>query len=262
MPSLLKFQRDFATSVFAQGATTPPTSRRSALFSVYRNNVFSNFREALRATYPAVEQLVGADFFEHAACRFVPNQPSTSGDLQRYGEGFAEFFETFPGTRSLPYLCDTAELEWLIHESFHAADHAPLPLSQLTQIAPEDGDRLMFVLHPACRLIASNYPIHRIWHANQPGRDGVVDLGNVEMGGVWLLVRRRGFAVELESITRGEFTLLSLLATGQRFARACEHVLRSEPEFDVAAFLRRHVMNATLVDFYVIKGDDDGIGSQ
>lgn len=262
MPSLLEFQRDFATSVFVHRATTLPASRRSALFSVYRNNVFNNFHEALRAIYPVVEQLVGADFFEHAARRFVPTQPSTNGDLQRYGEGYPEFLESLPGTESLPYLHDAARLEWLIHESFHAAEHTPLSLSRLTQIAPEDGDSVTFILHPACRLIASSYPIHRIWQANQLGGDGVVDLGNVEKGGVRLLVRRRGFAVGLEALTRGEFALFSLLASGQRFARACDHVLQSEPEFDVAAFLQRHVMNATLVDFCLIKGDENGIGSQ
>lgn len=263
MSSLLEFQRDFAASLFDQpraprvAQPAEPTPRR-ALFGVYRNNVFSNFREALHATFPVVEQLVGKEFFEHAARRFVRSQPSRSGDLQRYGEGYPEFLAAFPGVESLPYLPDVAQLEWLMHEAFHAPEHAPLSLLRLAEVAPDDCDDLVFVLHPACRLLASDYPVHQIWQANQPEGDGAV---NLAAGCVRLLVRRAGYSVRLDPLGRGEFALLSLLASGQCFARACEHVFASDRDFDVAAFLRQHVLSGTLCDFR-LQGSDRAVAKE
>ncbi|MGI9047147.1 MAG: HvfC/BufC family peptide modification chaperone [Burkholderiales bacterium] len=140
MHSLRDLQRTFAASLLASAhcdaILARPGMDADARLGIYRNNVFSNYREALRAVYPVIERLVGSEFFRHAADRFIATHESVNGYLHRFGEGFADFLQGFPGAEHLVFLSDTAHLEWLIHESFHAADHAPLALRRLAEIGP------------------------------------------------------------------------------------------------------------------------------
>lgn len=256
MPSLRELQSAFVEAVFARDedaavevvrkALAPPTAR---CFEVYRNNTLTNFTEALRAVYPVVERLVGAEFFAHVARRYVRDTPSVSGDLHRFGASFPELLAAHPACRELVYLPDTARLEWSMHEAFHAADHTPLDLSRLAAVPPDRYDALRFCLHPACRLLASPYPIHRIWQVNQEdaGETATVDLAE---GGVRLLVARPSDGVELELLSAAEFAALSALASNEALGAAFERAQQQDADFDAGRFLRRRVVARTLVDFH------------
>ena len=256
MLSLREMQQEFVQSVFGR---EPPLGIRSIAgekpdaadrLAIYRNNVFSNLSEALRDVYPVVEKLVGEAFFRSAADRFIRLYPSASGDLHRFGESFAEFLADDRAAAELIYLPDIARLEWLIHESFHAADHPPLELSRLAQLTEAQCRLLVFALHPACRLFASPYPVQRIWQVNQPDYSGEnkVDLAE---GGVNLLICRNDFIVQLMPVTPGEFVVLSCIARGGHFAAAGETVVKTEPQFDAGTFLQKFILCGALVDFQI-----------
>lgn len=245
MGSLREFQARFLEALHGDG-TAPELLPDPARLDIYRNNMFGCRREALRAAYPVVERLVGAEFFRHAANRFARAYPSRSGDLGDYGTEFADFLAGFPGAASLAYLPDTARLEWRLHEASRAADRAPLALDRLARVPPSLLGALVLVMHPACRLLASPYPVHRIWQANQPGEDGVVDLAE---GGVRLLVRRRADEVTMAPLGAGEFAMLEELAAYRSFAHAYARAEEAEPGFDVADFLARHGTGGTWADF-------------
>ena len=99
MPSLLDVQRGFRTAVLAADASLPPslinggTVSAAARLGVYRNNVIGNLTRALRLSFPAVDRLVGEDFFAAAAQRFIEASPPHAADLNQYGEDFAESAE-------------------------------------------------------------------------------------------------------------------------------------------------------------------------
>jgi hypothetical protein len=255
MPSLRELQTAFVDAIFGreadaeanafQEALTPPTKR---CFEVYRNNTFSNFTEALRAVYPVIERLVGTEFFAHAARRYVRDTPSISGDLHRFGATFPEFLAAHPACRELVYLPDTARLEWLMHEAFHAADHAPLDLTRLAAVPPDHYDALRFCLHPTCRLLVSAYPIHRIWQVNQAdsSETSTVDLAE---GGVRLLIARPAASVELEVASAAEFAALDALAHEETLGEAFDRAQDQDTSFDAKQFLRRRVVARTLVNF-------------
>lgn len=251
MPSLRELQSAFVDGVFADAAPvcaafTPATER---CFEVYRNNTFTNFTEALRAVYPVIERLVGDEFFTYAARRYVRDTPSISGDLHRFGAAFAELLAVLPACRELVYLPDTARLEWLMHEAFHAADHPPFDLRRLAALPPGRDDALRFCLHPACRLLASPYPVHRIWQVNQTGAAEQTPPVDLAEGGVHLLVARPRASVELELLAPAEFAALAALAQGQPLAAVFECACREDPAFDAGQFLRRRVAAHTLVGF-------------
>ena len=223
-------------------------SRRLA---AYRNNVFHNYCEALRAVYPVVERLVGEDFLSAAAACYIATHPSISGDLHDYGRDFGAFLEGFGPAAALPYLGDVARLEWLWHECFHAAEHPPLSLQALAAVAEESPDALRFRLHPACRFLASPYPVGKIWSVNQPewAGDRCVD---IEADGcARLLLRRDGFAVVIESLGDGDFAMLLALRDGTALGPACERACAADAQFDLSAFLQRQVQSRVIVDFAV-----------
>lgn len=253
---LRELQHAFVEGVFTRGEDSilpwivPDGRSASSRFAVYRNNVFHNFREALRDVYPVIERLVGSDFFDCAADRYTGAFPSESGDLHRFGGAFAQFLASYPPAAALPYLPDTARLEWFAHLAFHAADHPPLSVERLRLLAADDYDRLQFRLHPACHLLASDYPVHRIWEVNQPGYQGEGTV-NLALGAARLLVRRPHYAIEVEALTPGEFTLLAQLADGAALGEATARACAIDSGFDLGEALHKHVRTATLVDFVV-----------
>lgn len=217
---------------------------------IYRNNVFSNYRSALEAVYPVILRLVGTDYFRQAAHRYIQRYASVSGDIHHYGREFCELLASLPGAAELAYLPDVARLEWSIHEAFHAADNERLYPSRLQSIPAEDYPQLRFSLNPAARLLRSDYPIRRIWQVNLPDYQGDprVDLGE---GGEMLLVMRRNFVMQVEAIAAADAAALTSFQRGEMFGQALDAALSLDPDFDVGSFLKRFVLNETLVDFHV-----------
>ena len=256
MPALRDVQLAFIDAVVAgaeqaiagelrvRGGT--PASR----LAIYRNNTFSNLRGALRESYAVVHRLVGDAFFDHAADQFIATHPSSSGDLNEYGEGFAEFLAAYPHARELPYLPDVAHLDWARERAFYAPDATPLDPARLAEVAPERQGELRFRLNPAARLIDSPWPILAIWETNQPDYtgDGEADLG---AGGNWLLVTRRGLETLIESMPEAEYRFLAALAAGQGLADAADAALAADGSFDLGASLVRRVRLTDLVDFWL-----------
>jgi Putative DNA-binding domain len=216
--------------------------------NIYRNNVFSNYRSALEAIYPAIFSLVGADYFRAAAYRYVEHYPSFSGDIHHYGEQFAKLLESLPGAADLAYLPDVARLEWAIHAAFHAADCERLDLSRLQSIVPDDYSKLRFALNPAARLLKSDFPIRKIWQVNLPDYQGDqhVDLSE---GGENLLIMRRNFVMEVEAISSTEAVALDSFKRGETFDQALDAALCIDPKFEAGLFLQRYISNETIFDF-------------
>jgi hypothetical protein len=212
---------------------------------VYANTVRVNHRSALSATYPVVERLVGPDFFTYAAENFAKSYPSRSGSLDDYGVEFADFLESFAPAASLPYLPDVARLELLVDQLMVAEDD-PRVRSVDAPLAAYDV-RLDHTLNltAGCRLVNSDFPIHRIWQVNQPGfeDEGTIDLAE---GGALLLVRRNGFAIEIVSLERGEFAFLSAFAAGLSLGAAVASALAVEPRFDAAQSLYRRFSDGSV----------------
>lgn len=265
MPSLRDLQMQLVANLLdPRAASVAPHIAETAIpaperVGFYRNNVMSNFRETLRAVHPVIERLVGTHFFDRTADAYLRAHPSASGDLNLFSEHFADFVEAWAPAGGLPYLADVARLEWCIEQSFHSADRATLTVQDLAAVPAECQEKLRFELHPSCHLLASTWPIQRIWQANQPGapEDLAIDLAD---GGVFLLVRRHRHEVVIETLDRGGFSMLSLLAIGRPFDDAWRSAISVQPDFDLAAFLQKHVVAGVFADFGGRR--DDSIASE
>ena len=253
MRSLRELQQQFSEQIFLPEGDLaeeihPNGLPSAARLSIYRNNTFTGLSKALAAAYPVIERLVGADFFRHAAYEYIRQHPSQSGDLAHYGGAFPDFLAAFNATRKLVYLPDVARLEQAFNHAYNAADHAPLALSELAQLAPERYASLRFQLHPSASLLQSDYPVARIWEVNQTDYVGGqrVDLSS---GACQILIIRPQLAVKLRELGPGEYTLLAGLSAGCSFAEVCEHALQAQENFDVAAAFQRHVVQNTIASF-------------
>jgi len=260
MSALREIQLAFASAVLSgkfdemSKHLCVPNSTPERRLSIYRNNTLSNLNGAMRQVYPIVDKLVGAAFFDQAVRQFILECPSSSGDLNDYGDHFAEFLAAYQPAAELSYLPDVARLEWALEKAYYAADHGPLELSRLGMIPPERYNDLRLTLHPSIGLIQSDYPLQEIWRVHQSDYqgDGTVDL---HAGTVWLLITRRELECLIEPITQAEYIFLRCLHEGNSFIGAVTAALANDESFPLQERLALRVTQGDIVDFNVI-GDD------
>lgn len=244
MSQLASLQAGFMAAIVGEN---PPASAAAA---VYRRNVFATLRGALEDTYPVVRRLVGDAFMGEAARRYALAYPSTSGDLHAFGGEFGNFIDGYAPAHALAYLGDVARLEWACHESFHAADAAPLDWSALGGVSAERYGEIRFRLHPAARLLRSAHPVAAIWHANQPGRDGEI---GAAAGPEHVIVRRDGGEVLVATVAAHEWDFLDAVARGAAFraAAAAFDAPGAADGMALPAALARHVASGVIAGFFL-----------
>jgi len=213
--------------------------------AVYRNNTFITLTEALKATYPVVCRLVDERFFAYAAHAFIARHPPRNGRVAAYGAGFAHFLAGFAPARHLAYLPDVARLEWAMNEAYHAAGPMPLDPAALAPLGEEGIARLTFLPHPSVRLLASRFPVDRIWEANQPGRPGDADLDAAGDGGTRIVVQRPRLEVVYRPLPPGGFAFLRALVLGRTLLEAADEALRLDPGFDLQTALIDNLVAGT-----------------
>ncbi len=177
--------------------------------NIYRSSVRGIQTDALQAIYPVINALTGERFFRAMAQRYLIAHPSTSGDLHQLGDRLSDFLVSFGPAQALPYLPDVARLEWSWHRAFHAADTRAFDFAKLAQLPAEQQAHIKFALSPGTHLIASDYPIHLIWQANQSSStedDAVIELKDTTVA---LVIFRHGFDVVIESVGKEIFTFLT-----------------------------------------------------
>lgn len=204
-------------------------------FAVYRNNVTVSLIDALAATYPVLQALVGEEFFRAMAKEFVQANPPHSRIMAFYGLGFADFVAAFPPAASVPYLGDVARLEMARVQAYHAADVAPLEPATL-QAALADPETLMslqLVPHPSVQVIASPFAIFSLWAAHQ----GVGNLSSVDPEvGQTALVYRQGLEVDTLELAVGVGQFIGAINAGETLVDAAG-MASHDPAFDLTQAL-------------------------
>jgi hypothetical protein len=198
---------------------------------IYRNNAAATLVGALRLAYPAVEKLVGAEFFEGVARLFIERHPPRTAYLNDYGAELAGFLGAFPAAAELAYLPDVARLEWAVSSALNGPDAPALEPAALAGLAASEHGRVRFVPHPSLRLLSVRYPADVIWRAVLGGDDAV--LAAIELTVeplLWLLVHRGSEGVAMRRLTQEEADLTAILCSGAALSEAV-------PERDSSVFV-------------------------
>lgn len=250
---LRDLQRAIADSILSEhSAPLAPLIREDGLafdrrIQIYRNNTFISLTEALKTTFPVVCQLVDDRFFNYAAHTYIRERPPRVPCLSEFGADFADFLAGFAPAQHLVYLPDVARLEWAINSAYHAPDAPTLDPARIGA-APMGGyPRFIFVLHPSCRLLASDQPVSQIWRAHQP--DG--DLADIDLsaGGCRLLIDRHDADVRMLPLDRPGFAFVAALAEARPLQDAYESAAAVDAAFDLTGALRVHLSRGTFTDF-------------
>lgn len=212
--------------------------------AAYRRGIFGNLCSALVTSYPVVASIVGLPFFREAARLYILSNPSRSGDLNDYGDGFAEFLGDYPHARELPYLADVARLDWLAQATRNAPDRDATDMSILATIHAERYGDLVFALDPAHARIDSDWPLYDIWRVNQPGYAGDMEV-DFARGSRVLLRRERG-VVSVEPMDAAEAVFFDALANGVALARAAAAALDQDAGFEFGARLQDWIAKGLL----------------
>jgi hypothetical protein len=210
--------------------TAMPTRR----FAVYRNNVVTGLVGALRKRFPAVEKIVGEEFFAAMARVFVTQQPPRSPLLASYGDKFPGFIASFEPARELPYLADVARLEAARTRAYHASDATPPGASEFATLDAEAVAAIGIELHPSAEIVRSPHPVVTIWAMNS----GEQPLAPIETWrGEDALICRPQLDVEVRALPPGGAAFLLALAAGRPLGEAAETALADDPEFDLTGNL-------------------------
>jgi hypothetical protein len=242
MPKLRDLQRGIRIAVLSgdagaiRDAILSDGLSADARLQIHRNHVRTTLTEALKATFPVVCRLVDERFFAFAADTYIQGHPPSTPCLVEYGESFPGFLEAFPPCRSLPYLGDVARLEWTLNTALHAAEEPPALATALMQVRAADQPHLVFRLQPSLRLLASPWPVDRIWAANQPHADPDETI-DISTGGVQLEIRRRGDSVAFRRLAAAPFAFRRALARRQTLESAAAAALATDASFDLATAL-------------------------
>jgi hypothetical protein len=221
-----------------------PAAVARSRIAVYRRSIFGNLVSALLATYPVLARIVGLPFFREAARAHVRAHSSTSGDLNEYGAGFADFIAAYPHGRELGFLADVARMEWLVQQAYYAPDSAPADLSLLAACPPEHYGRLRFGLTTGCARLDSPWPLVDIWRINAEHYQGDMTV-DFSRGSRTLILRRDGL-VNVEALGDGEAVFLDALTESRTLAEAAGLALQAEAAFDLGAALTRFVSTGTI----------------
>lgn len=198
-------------------------------FRIYRNTCHSVLSETLRMTYPAVDRLVGRDFFDTAAGQFILAHPPASGYLNDYGGEFADFLAALPAASGLPYLADVARFEWALSVAANAVDAPVLDASALAAVDPECHATLRFEPHPSVRCLALAYPADQIADAVLSGDDAAMAQVDLSSGPVHLLVHRGPDGVEAQRLEPDTYGFVSRLCAGEELGALLDTVPPQAP---------------------------------
>ncbi|MGH6892478.1 MAG: HvfC/BufC family peptide modification chaperone [Dongiaceae bacterium] len=146
--------------------------------AIYRNNFLIGLGEALKANFPVTLQLVGRDFFEQAARRFVLGHPPRRPCMFEYGAAFPDFLQDLPQLAAMPYVAEMARFEFARVAAYNAPTEASISTEQLSGLSPDQLDALPIRLARHAQLVSVQAPVLELWKAHQSPEP---DLAGIDM---------------------------------------------------------------------------------
>jgi len=262
MPALRELQTLFKASLLAgdeeavvqqiEGDGLDPRAR----VAVYRHHILTTLTAVLESAYPVVCRLVDRRFFAYAADAFIRRHPPAGPCLAEYGADFPDFLAGFAACDGHPYLPGVARLEWAIHRALQSSQTGPLDHARLRSVDPADMPRLTFAMDPSLSLLASPWPVDRIWRAHQDGGEPEEPV-NLDAGGVCLEVRAAGEGVALHTLEPATYAFRDALVRGLPLGQAASLALESYPFFDLIRGIQE-LLEQNLFNDFTITTEEGG----
>lgn len=256
LPTLAAVQQGVQSRLFGLSTTPAAVPGLSAAMlsrlAIYANTCRSVLVHALRLSFPAVQRLVGDEFFEGAAEHFIASGEGLPRRawLNDYGAEFAEFLASFAPAAEVAYLADVARLEWAVNGALHAPDAERLDPARLAVLLGSPGAPgeeipardVCLVPHPALRLLSLRFPADAIWQAVLAQDDRVLASLDPTAGPVWLLIERDATGVQVRRLPETAWRLTARLCAGDPLQTTlAEYASNTELGEPAALLLAEHL---------------------
>ncbi|MDH1576310.1 HvfC/BufC N-terminal domain-containing protein [Pseudomonas sp. GD03746] len=232
-----QFQDAFIDALYLRPAPLLQNLTRQPAFAVYRNTLMAGCVDALRANFPSVETLVGADWMQQAAAAYAQHTPPDDARLIRYGATFAAFLQDSQASHGLPYLADVARLDWHWCEVFSAIEQPCLALADLAGMTASDlgGSHLRPRQNVRWQWFAAN-PALSLWRCSREGLPWPQSQPWVAEGA---LLSADQHGVNHQPLEAGGCMFLDACAAGHSLESASQLALQRQPDLDFTSLLGR-----------------------
>jgi hypothetical protein len=206
-------------SGFARGVGTDTARGLKA----YQANGHMLAERALRAAYPVLEQMLGAESFADLARAFWHAFPPVRGDITVWGDQLAEFLSQSAQLQGEAYLPDVARAEWALHRCASSPDR-DADLATLSLLSTDDPQDLGLTLAPGLTTLSSAWPLASLMLAHLEGSPSLEAVGQQLRSPVPqdVVVWRAGFRPRLRLAMADEALLLRALQAGLALEPALE----------------------------------------
>lgn len=251
-PKLHEIQQAFGAAIYADDARVAELMIDDGIAAadrlrIYRNTAFSVLTDALRLVYPAVDRLVGAEFFDGAAAFFIRRRPPRDAYLGNYGAGFPDFLAGFPPATGVAYLPDVARFEWALNVAANAPDAPPVDPAALSALDPVHHGAVRFTPHSSLSLLHLKYPADSIADAVIARDDAAMAAIDLDSGPIWLVTHRGPDGVEARRMSEGEWRFAERLCTNWMLA----DVIVAFDDVDAGSLLADHLARGRFAGFSI-----------
>lgn len=206
--------------------------------AVYRNGFLRSCVDALRASYPVVELLVGEDYFGKLAVGYIEMHPPRRSTFVGYGERFPLYLENRLNAHQLPYLSDFAVLDRAWIAAYFAQDSRLLDEEQLErwQQGGNDISEICCELPASAALLTLNYDISSLWLKLKSGSkpSNITRLNPVAQR--LLIWRDKMDQINIRVLNTAEFSFLASLRGGSSLITAATSAIEQQSDFPVLGF--------------------------
>ena len=204
--------------------------------------------EALGANFPQLQRLLGEASFAEVARRYITQYPSMHFSVRWFGDHLTTALRR--RFRGRPWLAELAQWEWAIAAAFDAADVAPLPLTALASVDPEEWPELQFQPHPSLQrlLLHTNAPALFKSLGNEVEAPAPMTLDRPQHWIIW----RQDLTTRYRPLGIAEALALGTLCAGGNFEEICESLCESHHPEEVpaiaAGMLKGWILEGLLAD--------------
>lgn len=138
-----------------------PGPRQTALerLRIYRHAYVARLVECLADDFAAVQFALGNERFGALCRRYILRHPSSSPNLNVYGQHFSAFVRGQDADWA-GFAAELAELEWALVDMVHTESGDGLQPGALQRVGPEQLPSVRFIASPAVRLLSFTYPVN------------------------------------------------------------------------------------------------------
>lgn len=194
---------------------------------IYTNNLRLGLCESLRNAYPVVEQLVGAEFFEHLSRGYLSAYPLHQGNRNQFGHAFATFLSKQAALEEMPYVTEIAAIEWAYFQASIANQAQVLDFEQLQQEV--SNPNYVLTPHPSAHWVYNAYNSVELWQQHQQGATD--ELALKESDQHWLIWRDPSHEILLQPVPKA---LIDMLEKSQQGLPFDEIMASLQPNTDIS----------------------------